>query len=144
MPAQFNVLAAVLCEEVRRDVEGSGIIIGATNRGLTIPDSEVVVPRIGFYIEAVAVDVEEVDFRLREADGDFSPLSLTLSFPYKKEALEEDAEIDFTSSEINVQLMLNQPNVTFRKSGRYVFEFKILDREWSEVRSYLFPRQFED
>jgi hypothetical protein len=129
-----------MCDEVRREIDGRGIIIGATNRGPQIPDEDIALPRIGFYIEAIAVDVETVDLRLICADTDHVVFNIDLEFPNKKEALKSNPNIDFSRAEINLQLMVNQGDVNFKSSGRYRLEYKTPSETWNEIRSYLFSK----
>lgn len=133
-----------MCDEVRREIDGRGIIIGATNRGPQIPDVDIVIPRIGFYIEAIAVDVESVELRLICSETEHVVFEEDLNFPYKAEALERNAEIDFSKTEINLQLITNQGDVIFKSSGVYRLECKIPDGTWREVRNYLFSRLEDD
>lgn len=143
MGPKFTVLASILCDEVRRDIDGSGIIIGATNRGPALAGSETVVQRLGFYVEGLAVDVEEVVFRLTEVDGGIIVFSDVMKFPYKEDTLADRPDFDFSKMEVNVQIMLNMQSLKFEKSGLYRLEFQILDEPWVEVRTYLFPPQEE-
>ncbi|WP_050523384.1 DUF6941 family protein [Pseudorhodobacter wandonensis] len=143
MSPTFRVLASVMCDEVRRDMDGSGIILGATNRGPALANCETVLQRLGFYVEGVAVDVEEVVFRLRNVDEDTIVFSDTMTFPYKDDTLTVRPDFDFSKMEVNVQLMLNLQNLKFEKPGVYQLEYQILDQPWVEVRTYLFPPQDE-
>jgi hypothetical protein len=132
-----------MCDEVRRDMDGSGIILGATNRGPALANCETVLQRLGFYVEGVAVDVEEVVFRLRNVDEGTIVFSDTMTFPYKDDTLTVRPDFDFSKMEVNVQLMLNLQNLKFEKPGVYQLEYQILDQPWVEVRTYLFPPQDE-
>lgn len=143
MSAKFSVLALVMCDEVRRDMDGSGIIIGATNRGPALASSEAVLQRLGFYVEGLAVDVEEVVFRLRKVDEGTIVFSDRVTFPYKEDALADRPDFVFSRMEVNVQLMINLQNLKFEKPGVYQLEFQILDQPWVKVRTYLFPPQDE-
>lgn len=140
MPADVVIQSFVLCEEIRREVNGSAIIIGATHRGPSVPSEGKDLSRLGFYIEAVMTAVEDLWIRLRPADGPVEIVEKFVSVGYRGELEERlGAEFDFMTADVNVQLMINGTDLRIPKPGRYLVEISTDKDSWQAVREYEFP-----
>lgn len=137
--SKFEVLACVLCDEVRAEASGKSILIGALNRGPTLQeDCETVVPRLSFYIEAIAQGVKKAKVRLVHQDTMASIFDDEFELNLDDRIDEIGSVEDWTQIEANMQLVINLVDLTFPTAGRYILEVAYDDADWLLVRDYMF------
>jgi hypothetical protein len=134
-----EVTSVVLCDEVRREVAGSAIIIGAKPSGPPVADDKIThLLRLALYIELEVPfpAPKKVAFRLRDTKMDYNVLEHSFELPEMDDSEETEGDFDLRGV---VVCVLNEDNVEIRGSGILEVQIKYDRSKWSKVREFVFP-----
>lgn len=135
----FEVIACVLCEEIRQEASGQSILVGAQNRGPSVNVEDITtLSRIAFYIEAKVRGVERAKFRFVNSQSNEVAFEDGFDLPIADELKSRNVD-DWTKVEAMLQLSINMVDIDIPRSGNYKLQVSFDSMEWADVREYLFP-----
>lgn len=133
-----SVLSAILCDEVRQEIDGNAIIVGARQSvGPPLPPEAVNIDRISFYLELATSypPPSKIDVRF------YHPNSETVVF---YNTFENDYELPGDVQETeplsgSVLLVANRASVEVPGAGRYLLQYRVDEGNWLDARPFGFP-----
>lgn len=149
--SSIRFLTSVMCEDVRREEDGRAILLGVAMAGPhMLPDEELVMERVGFYLEAEVHDINDVQIRLVERKTGQSAFDAKVNFDFTKmepatsQTPPIPKEDEIKDSAIGTVMFLAMDKVTIPAPGRYDLQYRIEgDDEWENIRDFLFPEKIE-
>jgi hypothetical protein len=140
-----KVVSVVLCDEVRREVNGDAIIIGAKQAGRSIPEADKrFVDRLGLYIELETNYPPPNEIEIRLYSEEYKASLIEHAFPIEFE-IPEGIEISESQSGEDLPargvllMVINREQVEIEGPGEYTLQFRHSGKDWVSSRSYFFP-----
>lgn len=139
MPS-IEILSALICEDVRQEVTGRAMLIGVAPVGPSLnAETETIIHRLFFYVEALAGNVSTIHFRLVSEESGHEPMAATISMD-DDELAEESNDPDAPTYGVWV---FGRQGVKFEKAGFYTLQYSVGDDKWHDVRKFVFPARDE-
>lgn len=135
----INILSAVLCEEVRQEVGGRAIIIGAMAHGPELSDGEDTrIKRLAVYTE---IEMPENRIRLKLRLASKNQVDPVLQADVNTDEMYDDlpSSESWARNPIAV-LIFGRENFMLRGSGDYHLQYAVDDEDWVDCRKFYFPK----
>lgn len=137
---ELKIETAIFCDEVRREVNGSAIIIGARLVGEEIPrEGGKKINKFALYFEAVISHLKSAEVRMFCPENDDEAFVQELDFEYSDEL--DQLPDDASEVIVNMVLVVNKKDVKISAPGEYEIQFKIPNGEWTTCKKVLFPSE---
>lgn len=133
-----KVVSAVICDEVRQEMDGHAIIVGARQSGPALPIGEdVTVDRIAIYVELETSYPPPAKFVVRLNDPEADKTIFENSFDNEFEPIEDVPEgADLRGIML---LVVNRTDVKVPGAGVYKVQLQTEEADWVDVRNFSFP-----
>ncbi len=133
----IRMVSAVLCDEIRREIDDAAIIVGARQSALIFErDGRYHADRLGLYMEFEAENpsADKIQVRLHNRDEDYSIFDQ--EFPIVAELpddISEDADLRGV-----IVVATSKSDVSLDHLGEYFLQYRLGKGRWNTVRSYIF------
>lgn len=133
----IEFLSALICDDVRQEVSGRAIIVGAAPVGPELNSTgETTVSRISFYMEAAFSGLGVVRFRLKSRENDSVPIEVSMDLANNSDV---DEEADTENMSVVGTIVFGKEGGVFDGPGLYCLQYKTDETDWTEIRDFYFP-----
>lgn len=111
--------------------------------GPSLPsDKELLIARLGFYLEVEVCDVSEAEIRLVQRVTDENAFVVKVKFDLENMAKADPEEVKNIA--VGTVIYLAMDDVTISAPGWYDLQYRVEGADdWKQIRDYLFPSETE-